>query len=76
MPNLIEDASCEYHPYRTVGRPSLKWDDILNRFCRIHFNLSWQNVPIASFNDRVEQFVLFLDVLYYFLKVAVLVARS
>ena len=37
-PNLIEDAACEYSPYRDVGRPRLKWDDILNRF-RICLNL-------------------------------------
>ena len=58
---MIEDASCEYSPYREVGRPRLKWDDILNRFCRIHFNLCWQEVSIGSFNGSLEQFVDFYN---------------
>ena len=60
-PNLIEDASCEFSPYRDVGRPSLRWDDVLNRFCRIHFNLCWKSVPIELFNDRMEAFVIFYN---------------
>ena len=60
-PNLIEDASCEYHPYRRVGRPYLKWDDVLNRFCGSYFNSRWQEVPIASFNECLVQFVEFYN---------------
>ena len=40
-PQVIEDAQCEYIPYRSVGHPRAKWDDVLNRFCRIHFNSDW-----------------------------------
>ena len=60
-PNMIEDASCEYSTYREVGRPRLKWDDILNRFCRIHFSSCWQEVLITSFNECLDQFVNFYN---------------
>ena len=60
-PKMIEDASCEYSPYRAVGRPCLRWDDILNRICRIHFNSCWQDVPIVTFNTCLDQFVSFYN---------------
>ena len=60
-PNLIEDAFCEFSPYRDVGRPRLKWDDVLNRFCRIHFNVGWKSVPVASFYNRMQDFVNFYN---------------
>ena len=58
---MIKDASCEYSPFRAVGRPCLKWDDVLNRSCRIYFNSCWQDVPIALFNQRLDQFVNFYN---------------
>ena len=58
---MIEDASCEYSPYRAVSRPCLKWDDVLNRFCRVHFNSCWQDVPIVAFNECLDEFVSFYN---------------
>ena len=60
-PNLIEDASCEFNAHREVGRPCLKWDDILNKFCHIHFNSCWQDVPIELFNSGMDEFVNFYN---------------
>ena len=56
---MIEDAQCEYIPYRSVGHPRAKWDDVLNRFCRIHFNLDWQEASIEAFSASMDEFITF-----------------
>ena len=58
-PQVIEDAYCEYIPYRCIGRPRAKWDDALNRFCHIHFNLDWQEVSIETFSACMDEFITF-----------------
>ena len=58
-PQVIEDANCEYLPYRCIGRPYAKWDDVLNRFCHIHFNLDWQEVSIEAFSAYMDDFIEF-----------------
>ena len=57
QPEMIEDASCEFLPYRTISCPRLKWDDQIRKFCRIHFNSCWHNVPIEAFSDRMNAFI-------------------
>ena len=56
-PNLSEDASSEYVANRRRGRPNLKWDSAIDKFCRMHFNSSWQNVSITVLGNSRDRFV-------------------
>ena len=59
-PNECEDEFSEYVAHRCRGRPNMRWDDSVNRFCRLHFDESWRNLSIgvldASTDDFVEYF--------------------
>lgn len=59
FPNECEDESTEFLAYRGRGRPSLKWDDVVTRFCQLHFNQSWQNVPLDVFRNSLDVFIAF-----------------
>ena len=56
-PNMIDDSFSEYVPHRERGRPSLRWDDIVNDFCYLVHGDSWQNVPIDVLNNSMDEFV-------------------
>ena len=58
-PNESEDPYCEYLPYRCRGRPSLKWDTSVCRYCNSHFNASWQELPIDVLRNKMDEFVNF-----------------
>jgi hypothetical protein len=59
FPNGCEDESSEFYAYRVRGRPYLKWDDVVSRFCQIRFNQSWQNVPLDVFCNSADDFISF-----------------
>ena len=44
VPSESEDPYSEYVPYRRRGRPYLKWDSCVRKYCSLHFNASWQNL--------------------------------
>ena len=56
---MNEDASSEYIANRSRGRPSLKWDSVVNGFCDMHFNNSWQNSSIDDLGKSHDRFVQF-----------------
>ena len=58
-PNLSEDASSEYVANRRRGRPNLKWDSAIDKFCHLHFNTSWQEVSIHDLSSVQDRFVQF-----------------
>ena len=58
-PEVINDPHCEFVPYRCVGRPRKKWDDVLTNFCRARFNLNWQQVSIETFGASMNDFIAF-----------------
>ena len=55
-PNEINDDASEYVPYRCRGRPLLKWDTVVNHFCTMHHNESWQNLSINILSRPTEAF--------------------
>ena len=57
VPNECEDESNEFYAYRVRGRPYLKWDDVVSRFCQIRFNQSWQNIPFDVFCTSANDFI-------------------
>ena len=59
VPSECEDASSEFFAYRGRGRPFLKWDDNVSRFCQCHFNQSWQNVSLDDFRNSLDDFIAF-----------------
>ena len=59
MPNEIEDEFSEYVPHRRSGRPYLKWDCAVNKFCYMHHNDCWQNLSIDVLNSSMDRFVQF-----------------
>ena len=57
IPSEIEDAFSQYVPYRYIGRPTLKWDSVVNSFCNMHHHDSWQNLSIDILNRSMDAFV-------------------
>ena len=60
-PNECDDAFNEYLAHRDRGRPNLRWDDVVNRFCRLHFHESWQNVPFEALGGSINHFIAFFS---------------
>ena len=56
-PNECDDPFNKYFPHRCRGRPSLRWDDTVRSFCRLHFNESWQNCSIDVLRPCIDDFV-------------------
>ena len=56
-PNECEDAFNEYFAYRSRGRPNLRWDDAVTKFCRLHFNESWQKLSVGVLESAVDHFI-------------------
>ena len=56
-PNEIDDVSCDYFPYRCRGRPCLKWDSVVRKFCAFQHNQSWQNLSIDVWNNSMDAFI-------------------
>ena len=56
-PNEIDDASSDYVPHRCRGRPRLKWDSVVRKFCELQHNQSWQNLSIDVLNNSMDAFV-------------------
>ena len=54
---MIDDGSSDYVPHRNRGLPSLRWDDIVNDFCCLVHEDSWQNVCIDVLNSSMDDFV-------------------
>ena len=57
QPNLTENHSSEYVPHRNRGRPYLRWDDIVSKFCNLVHNDSWQNLSIDVLNSSMDDFI-------------------
>ena len=57
VPNEHEDESNEFVPYRSKGRPCLKWDDSINRFFKTYCQSSWQNVSLDIFRSCRQAFI-------------------
>ena len=34
---FINDPAAEYEPHRIQGRPHMRWDDYISKFCRLHW---------------------------------------
>ena len=58
-PNEYDDAFNEYLAHRDRGRPNLMWDDVVNRFCRLHFYESWQNIQFEVLGGSIKDFITF-----------------
>jgi len=58
-PNECDDAFNEYLAHRDRGRPNLRWDDVVNRFCRLHFHESWQKLSVGVLESSTDQFIVF-----------------
>ena len=56
-PNECDDAFNEYLAHRDRGRPTLRWDDAVNRFCRLHFHESWQELSVGILESSIDQFI-------------------
>ena len=56
VPNEIDDAFSEFSPHRCRGRPSLKWDSAVRKFCDVHFDESWQNLSIDILSRSTDVF--------------------
>ena len=58
-PSEVDDNASDFYPYRSVGRPRLKWDSAVRKFCELHHNESWQNLSIdvsSHSTDAFEQY--------------------
>ena len=55
-PNEINDAASEFLPYRARGRPLLKWDTTVRKFCTMHHSNSWQKLSIEVLSRSTEAF--------------------
>ena len=57
QPNECDDAFNEYLAHRDRGRPTLRWDDAVNRFCRLHYHESWQELSVRILESSIDQFI-------------------
>jgi hypothetical protein len=57
FPNECEDESSEFVAYRVRGRPYSKWDDVVTKFYREHYQKSWQNMPLDIFRTSSKKFI-------------------
>ena len=57
VPSESEDPYSEYVPYRCRGRPCLKWDSCVRKYCALHFNECWQNLSIDLLRNSMDDFV-------------------
>ena len=56
-PSECDDSFYEYFPHRSVGRPKLRWDVVVCNFCRLHFDETWQNLPIEVLHACSDDFI-------------------
>ena len=49
--NGIEDPHDDYRPYRTIGRPRMKWDYHVHAFC-VH---AWPHLPRRHWFDHLSR---------------------
>ena len=55
MPDQIDDISSPYIPFRSVGRPRVRWDDGVNLFCRSHLHInSWNELLLFEKSTLYE----------------------
>ena len=57
VPSESEDPYSEYVAYRCRGRPCLKWDSCVRKYCFLRFNVSWQNLSIDVLRNSMDDFV-------------------
>ena len=54
--NVVDDPYSEFIPYRNPGRVCRKWDSVVNEFCYLTRNESWQNLSIDVLSNCTDAF--------------------
>ena len=55
-PARINDQALLTRPSRDKGRPYLRWDDNLSKYCGNQFGTKWYDVSDASMAEHIEQY--------------------
>ena len=56
-PNELSDETSAFFPYRCRGRPLLKWDSVVRKFCSLRYNESWQKLSTDILSSCTDDFV-------------------
>ena len=60
-PATINDPALVKRPSRDRGRPYLRWDDTLTKYCEIHFKKKWHDVLDSSMTPHVQAYCEFVN---------------
>ena len=60
-PATINDPALVKRPSRDRGRPYLRWDDTLSKYCETHFNKKWHDVPEDLMMAHIQNYCEFVN---------------